>query len=616
MARNRESVSRVAVSIALIAAALAVVILGTGGFRTTVLGWRVSAQHPLRAATVAAASFLLAIAVVGRRRALDIANDYLTAWSRVLRPVQTIAVAVARIFDRYGIAIAGAALACLAALAVTAARDKPFWHDEVFTVLISQMPFATMYRAAADGIDLAPPLNTALTRVVHGVGGVGPVATRLTPIASFLAASTLIFVIVRRRAGTLAALTAALLPAATKSWHYAYEARGYALSMACFAAALHGWFEAAAGRRVRLNLVILALALAGGLWTHYYFVLAFIPIVLGEAVRQAAQRRVDIRPWTAIVLAGLIALPLWPLVRASSAQRATFWARPDADSPLVTRAQALYHSLFDTPEQPLLGTAARVVAALIAVELVCRALWGVWPRRLAVHHLAALGACLLLPVAGLLLGDYSGIFTERYVLFTIVGVVLALVLGLSWLAPPSGLAKIAAVVGVIAAGVHLGSRILSDRERPLNQLERRPLLVDRLVRFPDPIVITGGVDYLEIWYHMPATVRSRALYLGDPDGELRENRADSVSRGFSALARWTPLPVVPIDEFVASHPRFWMYLVRTELDRTIADTSGRHAHRARPRSTQRGYAVRSPDEQIKKLAQTFLLTASHVVAPE
>ena len=559
MRRYRESVSRVVVSTALIAAVLAVVILGTGGFGTTVMGRRVSAHHPLRAAAVAAALFLLAIAVGGRRRALEIANDYLAPWSRVLRPVPTIAVAVERIFDRYGIAIAGAALGCLAALAVTAARDKPFWHDEVFTVLISQIPFATMYRAAADGIDLMPPLNTALTRVVYGVGGVGPVATRLTPIASFLAASTLIFVIVRRRAGTLAALTAALLPAATKAWQYAYEARGYALSMACFAAALYGWFEAAAGRRVRLNLLILALALAGGLWTHYYFVLAFIPIVVGEAVRQAAQRRVDIRPWTAIVLAGLIALPLWPLVRASSAQRATFWARPDADSPLVTRTEALYHFLFETLEQPLPGTAARVVAALLVVELVCRALWGVWPRRVAVHHLAALGACLLLPVAGLLLGDYLGIFTERYVLFTIVGVVLALVLGLSWLALPSGLAKIAAVVGVIAASVHLGSRILSDREPPLTQLERRPVLVDRLTHFPDPVVITGGVEYLEIWYHMPATARSRALYLVDPDAELAENRGDSVSRGYSALARWTPLPVIPIDEFVASHRRFWMY---------------------------------------------------------
>jgi hypothetical protein len=557
--RNRESVSRAAISIALLAAALALVIWATGGFRTTVLGLRVSARDPLRAAGVAAASYLLALAVIGRRRALAIANDYLIAWSRVLRPVQANAEAVARVADQYGIAMAAVVLGALAALAVTAARAKPFWHDELFTVLISQMPFATMYRAAADGIDLAPPLNTALTRIVHGIGGVGLVTTRLTPIASFLAASALIFVTVRRRAGTLAALAAALLPAATMSWRYAYEARGYALSMACFAAALYGWFEAAEGRRVRLNLAIMACALGAGLWTHFYFVLAFIPIVAGEAVRQAGQRRVDIHPWTAIVLASLIALPLWPLVQTSYAQRATFWARPDADSPFVPRAQALYRALFDTPEQPLVATAARIVAALLAVELVACVLQGVRPRRPAAHYLAALGACLLLPAAGLLLGDYVGVFTERYVLFTIVGVVLALALALSWLAAPHGLPRIAAVVLMIVAGVHLGSRILSNGERSPNQLEKRPLLVDRLLRFPDPIVITGGVDYLEIWYGMPATVRSHALYLADPNGELRENRGDSVSRGFTALARWTPLPVVPIDEFVASHPRFWMY---------------------------------------------------------
>jgi hypothetical protein len=85
------------------------------------------------------------------------------------------------------------------------------------------------------------------------------------------------------------------------------------------------------------------------------------------------------------------------------------------------------------------------------------------------------------------------------------------------------------------------------------------VLADRLKHFPDPVVITGGVDYLEIWYYVPAAAKSRALYLVDADGELGENRADSVSRGFSALARWTPLPVISIDEFVASHPRFWMY---------------------------------------------------------
>ena len=76
--------------------------------------------------------------------------------------------------DQHGVieAIDPVALAVLGR-PLSAALGKPFWHDELFTVLISQMPLSTMYRAAADGIDLAPPLNTALTRVVHGIGVVG-----------------------------------------------------------------------------------------------------------------------------------------------------------------------------------------------------------------------------------------------------------------------------------------------------------------------------------------------------------------------------------------------------------------------------------------------------------
>ena len=556
--RNREFLSRVAVFIAFLAALLTVAIVATGGFGTTLMGMRVSAHQPLRAAGLAVASLGVAIAIAGRRRALEIANAYVNVLLWVPRRLHRLIIEVSRVLDRYWIETIAASVACLAVLAVTAAREKSFWHDEVYTVLISQLPLTTMYRATADAIDLAPPLNTALTRLAHGVAGVGPVTTRLTPIASFLVASVLMFLIVRRRAGTLAALAAALLPAAMKSWPYAYEARGYALSMACFAAALYGWFEAAAGRRVNLNLAILTLALAAGLWTHYYFVLGFMPILIGEAVRQTAQRRIDLRPWAAIMVAGLMALPLWPLIRASSAQRATFWAKP-ADSPLLTRTQDLYRYFFDTPERQVLVIAAWIVAAIVASELVRRLFRRTWPRRLASHELAALAACSLLPVAGLFLAESVGIFTERYVLFTTVGIVLALVLVPWWLAPPNGLAEIAAVVCVITACVNLGTRVFSDHELHPNQLERRPLLMDRLFRSPDPIVITGGVDYVEIWYYTPPTARPRALFLGDPASELRQNRADSVSRGYSALARWTPLPVVPIEEFVASHRRFWMY---------------------------------------------------------
>ena len=35
----------------------------------------------------------------------------------------------------------------------------------------------------------------------------------------------------------------------------------------------------AAGRHVRGHLIVVALAIAAGLWTHYYFVLAYLPIL-------------------------------------------------------------------------------------------------------------------------------------------------------------------------------------------------------------------------------------------------------------------------------------------------------------------------------------------------
>jgi len=570
--RFRVVLSSIAVSIACITAVLAAVVLVTGGLGTSIAGVRVSAHHPERAAALAATSFLVAIVLVGYRSAVGIANGYLVGVSRVLRPERRVLASVMQVSDRHRVAILGVVLVSLAALAMTVARNKPFWHDEIFTIMVSGLPFATMYRAAADGIDLAPPLNTALTRVVHLAGGIGPVTTRLTPMAGFFAAACFLFLIVRRRAGTLPALTAALLPAALQSWPFAYEARGYALSMACFAAALYGWFEAAAGRRVGVNLAILTVSLAAGLWTHYYFVLAFMPIVIGEIVRQAAQRRLDVRPWIAMLCAGLMALPLWPLVRAASAQRTTFWARPDAGSPLLTRIQALYRYWFETPEHQLIEIVANVVVTLVVIELAYRVVWRDWPRRLPSHEVAALGICFLLPVAGLLLGDYLGVFTERYLIFTTVGVVLALVLGLWWLAPPSGLAEIAAVAGVIAATVHLGSRIVTDPERPLNPIQSRPLLADWLSRSSDPIVITGSVHYLEIWYYIPQVSQARLLYLADPEGEMRANGADTVTRGYSALARWTPLPVIPLDEFVAAHPRFWTYRVGSSwIDQSLID---------------------------------------------
>ena len=99
-------------------------------------------------------------------------------------------------------------------------------------MFVSRLPPDILWRASLDGIDLSPPLNTILTRYVHFVAGVGPVATRLPPMFGFIVTSLLLFVFVRKRSNPLMGLTAALLPAYTAAWGYASEARGYILDTA------------------------------------------------------------------------------------------------------------------------------------------------------------------------------------------------------------------------------------------------------------------------------------------------------------------------------------------------------------------------------------------------
>ncbi len=129
----------------------------------------------------------------------------------------------------------------LVILLVARARAKLFWHDEVFTILASRLPLRTLWTASRDGLDLAPPFNTLLTRLVHAALGVGPVATRLPPMIGFTSACLLLFVIVRRRSNVWIALAAAVLPYFSGAFQYAYEARGYCVTLGCFTIAMFGW---------------------------------------------------------------------------------------------------------------------------------------------------------------------------------------------------------------------------------------------------------------------------------------------------------------------------------------------------------------------------------------
>jgi dolichyl-phosphate-mannose-protein mannosyltransferase len=444
-----------------------------------------------------------------------------------------------------------AILIWFAVLLTVWARAKPFWHDEVYTILEARLPVATLWRASIDGLDLSPPLSSIAVHFVQMAGGVGPVVTRIPSMAAFLAAAGLLFVMVRRRTNTIVALAAVLALYSSQAWIYAIEARGYALTVGMFALALYAWSEAAAGRHATRNWVLLSIAAAGSVWSHYYAVLICIPIVVGELVRQSLRHRFDPSPWVAFIAAAAVSLPLARLVSAGSGQVRTFWAQPKE-----LGISDLYQFLRGDLDLRL--SLIAILIGIAAIELVRRAVKRDWPRRLPAHETAAALVCVALPAVAALFGYALHAFDRRYAVFATLGLAWAIPTLVWVVTPRNRLGDLILAVAVVLPFFTLNVRTFRDPSPWPPPYATRPVLEDWL-RGSDPIVIAAGVNYLGLWYYAPDDAKPRALYLADPAGQLRDTKTDTSDRGYLALARWTPVSVVPIADYVRAHPHFWLY---------------------------------------------------------
>jgi hypothetical protein len=434
----------------------------------------------------------------------------------------------------------------LYSIAIRAAA-KPFWHDEIFTILLSQLPsLADVWSAMHDGVDLAPPLNMLLTRAVHAAAGAGPIATRLVPIVSFLALLLLLFAFVRRRSNATAALTAALFPIVTAAYRHSYEARAYSLMMALFALALFAWGEAAAGRSRRRNLALLSAALAAGMWNHYYAALAYFPIAAGEAVRTWRSRRFDGGVIAATAASVAAALPMLALAAAAAAQRATFWSPASLDQLVDT-----YYFLLEPLFVRRFVVVLLILLVVVGLSFLKKSGKLAQPHQVAPHEIAAIIAAVLLPAAGVLLGVIvTGVFVPRYALPGLVGISLAAAFAI----PRSTRAELVLPLVLL----YCTAELLLPVTRPGDPFAARPVLADAL-KSPGPTAITGGLTYLQLWYYAPPELKPRLVYVADPSSARRLTRSDTIDLGLLALSRWTTVGAVPFDVFTAQHRVFRVY---------------------------------------------------------
>jgi len=427
---------------------------------------------------------------------------------------------------------------------------KPFWHDEIYTIVIASLPtLGTIWDAHLAGLDSMPPLNSMFTHAVFGIVGAGPITTRLPAMLGVWTWTVVSFAIVRRRSNTTAGLSAALLILLSGAGPLAYEARGYGVMLGLCALALFCWSEVASGRRRMLHLPLLACALAAAIWTHFYAALIVVPIITGELVRFVRTRKLDVAVLASLTAAAVAILPLYPLLKLAASQSATYFQKIS-----VSQIPAAYVSI----SLALIGPWARAFGVLLAAMVLLPA-FRFEPRRelrrIPVHEVAAALMTMFIPVWAILISLLvSGAFVPRYASVAAVGVFIVVPILASRLR--NQLAPLLLCLMSCAIFVHAfrGTAAEVPYQRPLDY---RPILRTALTESA-PVVVTGTL-YLQMWYYAPPEGRDRLTYLTNPSAALRLIGTDSLERDYLVLRDWSTVIVQDYEAFIRANERFYLY---------------------------------------------------------
>ncbi|MGA8075369.1 MAG: hypothetical protein WB995_17980 [Candidatus Acidiferrales bacterium] len=483
--------------------------------------------------------------------------------------------------DKFAVRVLIVFIAYAALRSIVGAATRPFWYDEVCTIIVARQPsISGIWNALAHAADSQGPCFCLIERMSSALLRNQEVALRLPSILAFCCITICLFVFTRRRAGSAYALICAAIPFTTSlfTW-YAIETRAYSLLVGCIAIALVAYQRAPALRWM----CVMALALAASVSFNYYAGLAMVPFGLAELYILVVRRQIRWPVWIAFSLGVLPMVAFWPLLVAMRHNfGAHFWAKTS-----LSGLAFIYATLFLT--SPPWGAAVAAASVLAMAGLVVFALNSkvrAAPNSTPAHEYVLVLALLALPFIGYAAAKltHSGM-TERYVLSAVLGLSLAAGCILPLFDRKSVLLAVTFLAALLAAQE---AEFWLDHARQLSGFDSPADSLANLVTsagHPDlPVVISDGLEYLPIAHYAAPPWSERFVTLVDPQAALTFAGNDSLDRGLIVLRPFAPLHVYDYKDFALQHPTFLLY---------TSNGSGRDPHDWWPdRLFRDGYALK------------------------
>jgi 4-amino-4-deoxy-L-arabinose transferase-like glycosyltransferase len=462
---------------------------------------------------------------------------------------------------------------------------KLLWLDELITLHIARLADAhAIWDALARGADPNPPLTHLLVHASRAVFGEREFALRLPAVAGYWLGMVSLFAFLRRRIPGTWALAGTVLSMAMAAFDYSYESRSYGIFYGLAMAAVLCWSVAidnASATRRRLSLAGMGLALALGICTNYFAVLAFLPIAAGELVctyRRAAEdaleqrtsrwsvgilRAIDWRVWLTMIVAALPLLAFRRLIASSIALFAPYaWNKVSLDQVTGSYTEMVEVVLYPILALLLFWIAMRMMSRMCAN---CRAhVRPRWMGELATevrwtrgavppHEATAILFLMAYPFLGYLVASiYGGMLSPRFVIsvcfgFAIAGALAAFRIFRS--IPGAGAAMLCLCVAwFVARECYVGHSYVEQRQsfyRVLNTLPQ----AEATVPVGSPIVIADPLLALTFMHYAPADVAKRVVFPVDFPAVRQYRRDDSPEENLWAGRGWLyPLPVEPLAE--------------------------------------------------------------------